>query len=323
MKRGSTLLALALATALFVSTCPAHADNKRRFITIGSGSVTGVYYPIAGAISKIVNKQRKKHGIRATVESTGGSAYNVNSMSIGEMDMGIVQSDVGFRAYNGVGDFKGRKIGKLRSILSLHPEPFHIIASEKSGIKTFNDLKGKRVNIGNPGSGQRSSSEALFSVTPFGLEDMTVESLKGSEAPDYLRDGRIDAFFYTVGIGSASIMDIASAHVVKVISIDDSVLDKLKKGRPYFVPVDIPGGVYPHNPDPVRTFAVKATLLTTTDLANEVVYSIVKSIYENFDEFIKTHPALALLAPEDTLKGMSAPFHPGALKYYKERGWIK
>lgn len=309
-------------TFFFFSAHPVLAA-KRIFITIGSGSVTGVYYPTAGAISRIVNKSRKTHGIRATVESTGGSAYNVNAMSQGELDMGIVQSDVGYRAYNGIGDFKGNKISKLRSIFSLHPEPFHIVASEASGIKTFGDLKGKRVNIGNPGSGQRSSSEVLFGITSFGLKDMTIESLKASEAPDFLRDNRIDAFCYTVGVGSAAIMDIASAHKVKIIPVDDKIIDKLKDGRPYFVSVDIPGGVYPNNPDPIRTFAVKATLLTTTDIPEEIVYNIVKSVFENFEEFKKTHPALKSLTPEMSLQGMAAPFHPGAAKYYKERGWLK
>ncbi len=299
------------------------AEAGSRYVTIGSGSVTGVYYPTAGAISKIVNKRKAEHGIRATVESTGGSAYNVNAMSIGELDMGVVQSDVGFRAYKGVGDFEGKPVSKLRSVFSLHPEPFHIVASKRSGIENFADLKGKRVNIGNPGSGQRSSAQALFGVTPFGLDDMTVESLKASEAPDYLRDNRIDAFFYTVGVGSANIMDIASAHKVTLVAIDDTIIGKLREGRPYFVTTDIPGGVYPGANDPVRTFAVKATLLTTTDAPEDIVYNVVKSVFENFDEFKNTHPALNNLTPEKSLEGMTAPFHPGALKYYKEKGWVE
>ena len=314
-----------LFTALLALLCfgadLAHAGTT--YVTIGSGSVTGVYYPTAGAISKIVNKRKSEHGIRATVESTGGSAYNVNAMSIGELDMGVVQSDVGFRAYNGVGDFEGKAVSKLRSVFSLHPEPFHIVASGASGIKTFADLKGKRVNIGNPGSGQRSSAQALFGITDFGLDAMTIESLKASEAPDYLRDNRIDAFFYTVGVGSANIMDIASSHTVRIISIEESLIEKLKEGRPYFIATDIPGGVYPGADKPVRTFAVKATLLTTTDVADEIIYNVVKSVFENFDEFKKTHPALSGLTPEQTLEGMTAPFHPGAEKYYKERGWVK
>lgn len=314
------LLAATALSALLPMACQKHAGHH--YVGIGSGSVTGVYYPTAGAISKIVNRRRADHGVRATVEATGGSAYNVNSMSIGELDMGVVQSDVGYRAYNGVGDYEGRAVKNLRSIFSLHPEPYHIIAAARSGIRTFADLKGMRVNIGNPGSGQRSSSEALFGVAPFGLEDMTVESLKASEAPDFLRDNRIDAFCYTVGVGSASIMDIASAHDVVIVPIDDGVIDKLRVGRPYFVKTDIPGGVYPGSPDPVRTFAVKATLLTTTNMDAEVVYSIVKSVFEDFEEFKSAHPALAGLTPGQMLDGLTAPFHPGAAKYYRERGWI-
>ncbi|HJM82126.1 MAG TPA: TAXI family TRAP transporter solute-binding subunit [Nitrospinota bacterium] len=319
MKKVFVALVAIISIVLLAETALA----KRIFVTIGSGSVTGVYYPTAGAISKIVNKGKKDHGIRATVESTGGSAYNVNAMAIKELDMAIVQSDVGYRAYNGIGDFKGKQVKKLRSVFSIHPEPFHIVASDKSGIRTFRDLKGKRVNIGNPGSGQRSTSEVLFGVTPFGVNDMKVESLKASEAPDFLRDGRIDAYFYTVGIGSANIMDVASSHKVNIISVGDLVIEKLTKGRPYFVAVDIPGNVYPGNPNPIRTFAVKATLLTTTDVSDVVVYNVVKMVFENFEEFKKTHPALSILTPDQMMQGLSAPFHPGAVKYYKERGWIK
>ncbi len=312
------LLVPVLATSFFGDVAFA---AKRRYVTIGAGSVTGIYFPAAGAIAKIVSSKRKEHGIRATVESTGGSTYNVNSMSQGEVDMGLVQSDVGFRAYNGIGDFKGRKVSKLRAVLSLHEEPFHIIASKS--IKKFADLKGKRVNIGNPGSGQRSSAEALFKVTPFGFKDMTVEGLKASEAPDYLSDGRIDAYFYTVGVGSANIVDVATSHGINIISVPDDLIAKLLKGRPYYVKTEIPGGVYPGVKEPVTTFAVKATLLTTTDLPDKVVYDVVKTLFENFDKFKKTHPVLTRLTPEKMLEGLPAPLHPGAAKYYKERGWVK
>ncbi|VAX22323.1 TRAP transporter solute receptor, TAXI family precursor [hydrothermal vent metagenome] len=318
MKRGTTFL---LAIFLISSLQAGEALAKRIYVTIGAGAVTGVYFPTAGAIAKIVNKKRKQHGIRATVESTGGSTYNVNSMSLGELDMGLVQSDVGYRAYNGVGDFKGRKVGKLRSVLSLHAEPFHIVANES--IKTFADLKGKRVNIGNPGSGQRSSAEALFTVTPFGLGDIIVEGLKASEAPDFMADGRIDAYFYTVGVGSANIMDVATSHKINIVAVDDDVVAKLKKGRPYYVSAEIPGGVYPNVDKPVKTFAVKATLLTTTDVPDDVVYNVVKTLFEDLETFKKTHPVLNNLTPAKMLEGLSAPLHPGAEKYYKERGWVK
>lgn len=317
----ASLLSIAFLVSIFVPDEGQAA--KRRFVTIGAGSITGVYFPTAGAIAKIVSKKIKDHGIRATVESTGGSTYNANSMSHGELDMGLVQSDVGYRAYNGVGDFKGRKIEKLRSVFSLHAEPFHIVASEESGIKTFGDLKGKRVNIGNPGSGQRSSAEALFKLAPFGLSDITVENLKASEAPDYMRDSRIDSYFYTVGVGSANIMDVANSVKIRLISIDESLIEKLLEGRPYYVKADIPGGVYPGVDYDAKSFAVKATLLTTTDLPEDAVYNVVKTVFDNLDEFKKAHPALGNLTPEKMLEGLSAPLHAGAEKYYKERGWVK
>ena len=295
----------------------------RSLITIGAGSVTGIYFPTAGAIAKIVSKDKKKTGVRATVESTGGSEYNTNAMRQGELDMGLVQSDVGYMAYKGEGKFAGRPFTKLRSVFSLHPEPFHIVAKRSANISIFDDLKGKRVNIGNPGSGQRLTAETLFSVTSLKISDMVTEELKAAEAPDFLRDGRIDAYFYTVGTGSANIIDIANSVAINLVGLKTNTIEKLKNGRPYYVTAIIPGDVYPGVEKEVTTFAVKATLLTTEDLPEEVVYTVVKSVFENFGEFAATHPALKNLTPEKMLEGLSAPFHSGAAKYYKERGWIK
>ncbi|MGK7346462.1 MAG: TAXI family TRAP transporter solute-binding subunit [Candidatus Nitrospinota bacterium M3_3B_026] len=312
-----TLAALALAAAL-----PDEAA-ARRYLTIGAGGVTGIYYPAAGAIAKIVNEKSDENGIRATVESTGGSTYNVNSMSVGELDMGLVQSDVAHRAYHGAGEYKGRKVENLRSLFSLHEEPFHIVARKDAGIETLAGLKGKRVNIGNPGSGQRSSAAALFSVAPLGLGDISAQNLNATEAPNYLRDGRIDAYCYTVGVGSANIMDVASSASITLVPVDGATLEALTAGRPYYVRTRIPGGVYPGVAEPVETFAVRATLLATTALPGDVVYNVVKAVFENFDKFRKTHSALGGLEPQKMLEGLSAPLHPGAEKYYRERGWLK
>ncbi len=317
-------LSLLLVFVLFFSACDSDGKKEpsKKLVTIGAGSVTGVYYPTAGAVAKILSDSEYGKFIRATVEATGGSEYNVNAMSLGDLDIGMVQSDVAYMAYHGEGNFKGRPFTKLRSLFSLHPEPFHIVARKDRGISAFADLKGKKVNIGNPGSGQRLSAEKLFSVAPFALADMQTEQLKASEAPDYMRDGRIDAYFYMVGTGSANIIDIANSVDVNIIGLDDDLLQKLLDGRPYYVTATIPAETYPGNNKPVTTFAVKATLMTTTDLPDDVAYRLVKSLFENFDKFKKTHPALAKLTPAGMLTGLSAPFHPGAEKYYKEKNLL-
>lgn len=319
-------IAVVIVALFFAAACEkrdAPEGGGLKLVTIGAGAVTGVYFPTAGAIAKIVTEGKESHRVHVTVESTGGSAYNVNAMSGQDLDMGLVQSDVGHMAYNGVGDFAGRPVTKLRSVFSLHPEPFHIVARKDRGIASFADLKGKKINVGNPGSGQRLTAEELFAVAALGMDDIDVGGLKASEAPDYLRDGRIDAYFYTVGVGAANIVDVANAVDVAIIPVPDGVVAKLREGRPYYVSAAIPGGVYPGNDDPVKTFAVKATLLATADTSEAVVYNVVRSVFENFDRFRATHPALAELTHESMLEGLSAPFHPGAAQYYRERGWIE
>jgi TRAP transporter TAXI family solute receptor len=315
--------ALALAGALAVPTA---AQAQQRFITIGTGGVTGVYYAAGGAICRLVNKDRAKTGIRCSVESTGGSVYNINTIRNGELDMGVAQSDWQYHALNGTSVFKDQGPWKEeRAVMSLHPEPFTVVARKEAGIKTFADLKGKRFNIGNPGSGTRASMEELLNAMGWKTSDFSLASeLKADEHGAALCDNKIDGFFYGVGHPSANIQDPTTTCGAKLVPLTGPAVDKLVKENPYYAKVEIPGGIYAGNPNPTPTYGVLATLVSSSKVSPDLVYAVVKAVFENFDDFKKLHPAFAHLNPQDMIKnGLSAPLHDGAVKYYKEKGWIK
>ena len=318
-----TTLALAATFTLGLSALPAAAQQK--FMTIGTGGVTGVYYAAGGAICRLVNKDRAKHGIRCSVESTGGSVFNVNTIKAGELDLGFAQSDVQFNALKGVGQFKDQAYGDLRAVFSVHPEPFTVLARKEAGVKNFADFKGKRFNVGNPGSGTRASMEELLGAMGWKMGDFSLASeLKADEHGPALCDGKIDGFFYAVGHPSANIQDPTTSCGAQLVSITGPAVDKLVADKPYYAKATIPGGLYPNNPNPAQTYGVLATVVASSKAPADTVYQVVKAVFDNFDEFKKLHPALANLTPEAMVKnGNSAPLHEGAAKYYKEKGWIK
>jgi len=315
----------AAATALMVSTAFS-ASAEDTFVTIGTGGVTGVYYPTGGAICRLVNKSRDEHGVRCSVESTGGSIYNLNTIRSGELDLGIVQSDWQYHAYNGSSEFADAGPFKdLRAVFSIHPEPFTVVARSDAGIKTFDDLKGKRVNIGNPGSGQRGTMEVLMKQYGWTNDDFKlVSELKAAEQSKALCDNKIDAMVYTVGHPSGAIKEATTSCDSKIVEVSGPNVDKLVADNSFYRVASVPGGMYNGNPDDVMTFGVGATFVTSSKVPEAVVYQIVKAVFDNFEDFKKLHPAFANLKKEEMIKdGLSAPLHPGAIKYYKEAGLMK
>ena len=322
MKRASIFTATVAAIGLMAGSAAA----QQKFVTIGTGGVTGVYYAAGGAICRLLNKDRKSHGIRCSVESTGGSAYNINAIRGGDLDFGMAQSDVHYNALKGVGPFeKDGPFKELRAVFSVHPEPFTVLARKEANIKSFEDFKGKRFNIGNPGSGTRASMEELLTAMGWSTSDFALASeLKADEHGPALCDNKIDGFFYAVGHPSANIQDPVTTCGAQLVPLKGPVIDKLVAEKPYYAKAAIPGGLYAGNPNPTETYGVLATLVTSTATPEAIVYELVKAVFENFDEFKKLHPAFANLNPENMVKdGLSAPLHDGALKYYKEKGWVK
>ena len=323
-KKASLLAALSLGFVMAFSSAASSADTT--FVTIGTGGVTGVYYPTGGAIARLTNKGKKEHGIRASVESTGGSVYNLNAIAAGELDMGVAQSDWQYHAYNGTSKFKDKGPNKeLRAVFSVHPEPFTVVARTDSGIKNFMDLKGKRVNVGNPGSGQRGTMEVLMKELGWTMDDYKLASeLKPAEQSQALCDNKIDAFVYTVGHPNGSIKEATTSCDAVIVTVDGPAVDKLVEANSYYRVATIPGGMYRGSDSDVKTFGVGATFVSSTKTPEKVIYTVVKSVFENFDSFKKLHPAFAVLKKEEMVKdGLSAPLHDGAAKYYKEAGLIK
>ena len=328
MKSPRTPLTAAVLAAAVVgfgaASAPAVAQQK--YITIGTGGVTGVYYAAGGAICRLVNKDRAKHGIRCSVESTGASVFNTNTIRAGELDLGFSQSDVQYNALKGNAPFKEAGAwGDQRAVFSLHPEPITVVARKEANIKSFADFKGKRFNVGNPGSGTRATMEELLAAMGWKLTDFSLASeLKADEHGPALCDGKIDGFAYGVGHPAANIQDPTTSCGAKLVSLTGPAIDKLIASQPFYAKATIPGGMYPNNPDATQTFGVLATVISSSKVPAESVYQVVKAVFDNFEEFKKLHPALANLKPEDMVKdGLSAPLHEGAARYYKEKGWIK
>lgn len=301
-----------LAVALFGSA------QAQEFRTIGTGGVTGVYYPVGGATAAIVNQADV--GLRLTVESTGGSVFNVRAIQAGQLDLALAQSDVTYQAYNGEAAFEDGAYEDLRVIMGLHAEPMHLICLSSANVSEFRDIAGKRVSIGNPGSGILNTVRAMLEVFDMTEDDISAEYLRAQEAPDFLRDGRIDCFFYTVGIGGAAIRDITATADVDVIALDGPELQGLIEEFPFYAFATVPAGTYGGQDEDVTLFGVKALFVASTDLSDDDAYNIVTAVLDNLDTFQATHPALANLTTDDFLTGLGAPLHPGAERAFQDAG---
>ncbi|MGE4528846.1 MAG: TAXI family TRAP transporter solute-binding subunit [Rhodospirillaceae bacterium] len=319
-----SILSAAVLTASLVGTPSAEAAQK--FVTIGTGGVTGVYYAVGGAVCRLMNKNYKETGVRCSTESTGGSVFNVNAIKAGELDFGMSQSDVQYNATKGLKQFQGaNKVSDLRAVFAVHAEPLTVLARRDAGVNKFEDFAGKRFNVGNPGSGTLASMDELLAAMGWAKSKFSLAAeLKPDEMGPALCDNKIDGFVYAVGHPSAAIQDPITTCNAKLIPLTGPAVDKLVKEHPYYSYATVPGGLYAGNPEPVKTYGVRATMVTSAKVPDAVVYSLVKAVFDNFADFKKLHPAFAHLDPKEMVSaGLSAPLHPGAVKYYKEKGWLK
>ena len=296
---------------------------KTRFVSIGTGGVTGVYYPAGGVIAKMLNDKSDVYGLKVTVQATGGSVFNINAVMSGDLEFGIAQSDRQFQALKGMAEWEGNPQPRLRAVFSMHSEAVTLIASDPSGINQAPDMRGKRIAIGNPGSGHRGNAMDALASYSISLDDIMPEDLKPAECAGMLQDGRIDAYFYTVGHPNGSIKE-AVAGKTNVHFVPLTEVDSILANYPYYTRTVIDISHYPGvtNTENVNTFGVKATLVTSEDVPEDFVYILTKEVFDNFGDFKSRHAAFGSLTKSQMLEGLSAPLHPGAVRYFKEAGMM-
>ena len=273
----------------------------------------------------MINRYSKRDNIRCSVEATPASIFNINALRSNAVDLAIIQSDWAYYAYTGKNIFKSLgPMLKLRSIFSMHTEAFTIVASNRSDIKDINDLKGKRVNIGNPGSGIKATMELLMQKKGWSKKTFKFASdLGSSEQAQALCDNKVDAIIYVVGHVNGSIQEAASTCDIRIVPVSAKDIDFIMAGNSHYIRATIPGGLYQGVPEEVTTFGVKSLLVTSEDIEEEVVYKVTKDIIENLKNFRAMHPSLANLTIEDMIPDNSiVPIHKGAKRYYKEIGYL-
>jgi hypothetical protein len=294
-------------------------------ISIGTGGKNGVYYAAGGAICRLVNQHRLQHGVRCATKSTEGSVANLISIRAGNLDLAVVQSDWQYHAYTGTGVFEpAGPDTELRSMFSLYAEPFTVVARRGAGIRTIEDLKGKRVDIGAPGSGNRATAEIVLAALGWTTTDLALAAeLDSSEQIRALCGGELDAVVSVVGQPNRSIRQMANSCDVALVPVTGPAIDRLVAANPYYWHTTIPGGLYPGNPEAVKTFGPGATVVTSARVEAAVIYQVVKAVFDNFDEFKDMHPAFASLEKMHMIDtGLSAPLHAGALRFYREADLI-
>lgn len=301
------------------------ADGDGRLV-IGTGVITGLYYPAGGAICRLLNRGRDVHGLRCSVEATEGSVANINALRGGELDLAIVQSDWQNYAFNGSGSFKSvGAFEDLRALFSLHGETFSVFVRRDSKLRQFAELKGKRVNVGPAGSGQRAMFEDVMAAHDFTPKDFAqLGDLRGAEQTKALCERRIDAAVVVLAHPNGAIQEMAAACELSLVEIGEAPLARLLDGRPYYARLTLPSGLYDRLPaQDTRSFGLKATVVAPEQLDDEVVYQIVRALFDNIEEFRAMHPAFETLDPRAmTRDGLSAPLHAGAARYFKEKGLL-
>jgi TRAP transporter TAXI family solute receptor len=312
------------ASLLFASSLP--ALSAERFITIGTGAETGVYYPTGGAICKFVNQTRREHHLLCSIETTDGSIFNVKSLRTQQLDFAIVQSDWQYHGYMGSGPFTHvGPFNNMRSVFSLYTEPFNIITRSDTNINTIEDLVGKRINIGNADSGDRATMQVVMNAFHWNNANFTLAAeLRGAERSQALCENKLDAYIYMVGHPNDSIGEATTSCNAKIVSATGKEIEHIISSHSYYTETTIPADTYRGQTEPVYSFGVAATLITSSDMPDDVVYQLVKSVFEHFESFKQSHPALLNLTKENMISAsLSAPLHPGAERYYREIGLME
>ena len=321
IKNKSLTLIIVALVGLSLAMPSAYAA-KRRFLSIASGWVTGPYYVFSGAVSRVAWKHLREKNIKVTSESSGASVANAKLIATGDTDFAILQNDIASYAHNGQLMFD-KPTKNLLGCFVLFPETVQLVARNAANINSIADLKGKRVSVGPLGSGTVENARQILAAWGLSEKDMKSEQLKTSQAADYMKDGRLDAFFATAAAPHANIMDVHIATPAHIVPITGPNVEKLMKQYSFYTHDTIPGGLYKGVDQPVKTVAVMAMMAARADLEKDVVYSVVKAVYDDLEQIKQAHAKFQIMDVKSALAGMSVPLHPGAEKYFKEVGILK
>ncbi len=323
-KLGPTHLLLSGLVAVLACLPGPDAWSADKTITIGTGSRAGVYFQVGRAICRLVNRSQAEHGIACDAPPSAGSIANLKAVREGRLQLAVAQSDWQYHAVHGTSRFAAAKADPdLRSVFSVHGEPFTLVVRRDAAISHLRDIQGKRVNIGNPGSGQRGTMEVVMRAMGWDKSSFSLANeLPASQQSLALCHDQVQAMVYTVGHPNDSVAQAVRLCDAVIAEVSGNEIEKLVQDKPYYAFTLVPGGLYAGNPKDVRTFGVKATLVTSAKVDADTIYAITKTIFEDLDSFRRMHPAFAKLQPERMVRdGLSAPLHEGAARYFKERGW--
>jgi TRAP transporter TAXI family solute receptor len=318
LNRKWLLLSVVFVVAVALAV-PSVYGAGRRYLSIASGWVTGAYYPFAGAVSRVAWKHLQEKNIKITAESSGASVANAKLIGKSDTDFALLQNDIASYAHYGKLMFDA-PIKNLLGMMTLYPETIQIVARKEANINTVADLKGKRVSVGPLGSGTVENAKQILGAWGMSLDDLEAEQLKASQAADYMKDGRLDAYFNTTAVGAAHIIDTFVMGPSNIVEISGPNAAKLRKEFAFYAEDTIPPGVYKGLDQPVKTVAVMAMMVARADLETDVVYSVMKAVYGDLDQIKKAHAKFKGIDVKKALMGMSVPLHPGAEKYFKEVG---
>ena len=314
MKR---MLSVLIVVGFVLTMGLAASAAEKTFLSIATGGVAGTYYPLGGGLAQVMNKHVPN--VEVTAETGNASAANINLIAGHEVSMALVQNDVSYMAIRGEKPFN-KPVENLRMIASLYPEHVQCITVKGSGIRTLMEIKGKRVSVGAPGSGVAGSLNSIFSAAGIKYSDMNTDFLDFANTAERLQDGQLDAGFLLAGYPTAAVMALAAQKDIDLVAFDEELLDKLVKQFPYFTKDVVPAGTYKGVDHDTPTPAVMAILVCDATMPDDLVYNIVKAVFENLDELKPVHDKAKLISLETALKGASISVHPGAAKYYKEKG---
>ncbi|MCE8042081.1 TAXI family TRAP transporter solute-binding subunit [Halomonas daqingensis] len=303
------------AAATLLATAPLAAAQQ---LSIATGGTGGVYYPIGGGFAEMINNHIE--GASATAEVTGASVENMGLIMRGDADLALALADTIYQAYNGTGDFEGRQIEDTRALASVYPNAVQLVTLADSDIQSLEDLRGKRVSVGAPGSGTELNARALLEANGITYDDFRPQRLNFNETADAIRDGDIDAGFWSVGPPTSSILNLAATRDIRLVGFSEEEIDNAREVEPTFAAYELRAGMYDGMDEAVQTISIPNVLVVNADMDEELAYQLTKLLFENTDELIAVHPAANDTTVDFSIDSTPVPFHDGALRYYEEVG---